>query len=168
MPVGSLDSSERGSGSRNNDGKIRLELLPLKILLPKAPLVMWYDKCLDELGAFQSGDDAALERALDHTRIENTFTLADFTDAAHVFHYGTQKYKPWNWAKGMPWSICIGCAARHITYGLQCGQEYDSESGLSHRGHLQCNLIMLATYLVTYRDGDDRPRVLWGEDHGSH
>jgi hypothetical protein len=31
---------------------------------------------------------------------------------------------------------------------------------------LQCNLIMLVTYKATFIEGDDRPRVLWGENHG--
>ena len=30
-------------------------------------------------------------------------------DAARVFEYGTRKYAPWNWAKGMTWSSVIGC-----------------------------------------------------------
>jgi len=70
--------------------------------------------------------------------------------------YGRRKYAGWNWAKGMAWSIPLECAVRHIL-ALLVGEEIDPESGLSHRGHAQCNIIMLITFLETYPEGDDRP-----------
>lgn len=79
-----------------------------------------------------------------------------WTDCALVFDYGRKKYAEWNWAKGMAWSIPLACAVRHLLAILR-GEENDPESGLPHRGHVACNLVMLAQYEATYHEGDDRP-----------
>jgi hypothetical protein len=80
-------------------------------------------------------------------------------DCAAVFDYGRKKYATWNWAKGMPWSVPMACAVRHCLAILR-GEENDPESGLPHRGHVACNLVMLAQYEHTYLEGDDRPSIL--------
>lgn len=169
MPVGSLEGVERGTGSRNNDGKVPVDLLPLQVLLPEQPGVLWFDHCLDEIARFQNGDDSALARALDHTCTEpETYGLDRYEPAARVFAFGAKKYARWNWCKGMSWSVCLGSAIRHIVYGLQRGETHDPESGLEHRGHIQCNLIMILAYMRNYREGDDRPSTVlgWGDQHG--
>ncbi len=56
----------------------------------------------------------------------------------------------------MPWSAVISSCARHLR-AMMRGEELDSESGLSHRGHVLCNLVMLLSYLTVYKEGDDRP-----------
>lgn len=80
--------------------------------------------------------------------------LQGLEDAARVFEYGAQKYAPWNWAKGMAWSVPIGCMMRHLM-AIQRGEEIDPESGLPHIGHLMCNALMLATFRHTYPEGND-------------
>ncbi len=94
------------------------------------------------------------------------FHLSDFSDAAKVFqHVTVRKDKPyplWNWLRGMPWSVPLGCAFRH-TLALKNGEEFDSGkdgTNLPHSGHLICNLIILLQYAKTYPEGDDRP-VKW-------
>jgi hypothetical protein len=77
-------------------------------------------------------------------------------DEARVWEYGMAKYKAWNWAKGMAWSIPYECALRHLA-AWQAGEELDSESGLPHLAHAMCNLRMLTLYASTYKEGDDRP-----------
>jgi len=77
-------------------------------------------------------------------------------DCARVFEYGMRKYAAWNWARGQAWSIPIGSAMRHLV-AMARGEENDPESGLPHRGHAACNLVMLAWYAQHYQAGDDRP-----------
>jgi hypothetical protein len=58
----------------------------------------------------------------------------------------------------MAWSIPLACAARHLMK-IVLGETTDQESGFPHRGHVMCNLVMLATYADTFPGGDDRPAV---------
>lgn len=77
-------------------------------------------------------------------------------DEARVWEYGAKKYAAWNWAKGMPWSVPLACALRHLS-AWQSGEDLDPESGLPHLAHVMCNLRMLTLYSYTYKEGDDRP-----------
>lgn len=76
---------------------------------------------------------------------------------ARVFGYGAKKYAAWNWAKGMPFSVVIGCLKRHLA-AIERGEDIDPESGLPHIGHLMCNALMLQHYMDSYPEGDDRPK----------
>jgi len=58
--------------------------------------------------------------------------------------------------KGMSWSVVVGCALRHAKKIFE-GELLDDESGLPHRGHFACNLIMLGTFYTTYPEGNDFP-----------
>ena len=80
----------------------------------------------------------------------------DLTGSVNVFEYGARKYAAWNWAKGMPWSVPLGCALRHIDADLS-GELYDYESGETHMAHAISNVVMLDYFLNTYPEGDDRP-----------
>lgn len=82
--------------------------------------------------------------------------LATLEDEARVWMYGKNKYAAWNWAKGMPWSVPLACALRHIA-AWQRGEDIDPESGLPHLAHVMCNIRMLTLYTKTYPEGDDRP-----------
>ena len=82
--------------------------------------------------------------------------LSTLEDEARVWMYGAKKYKSWNWAKGMDWSIPYACAMRHLA-AWQRGEEVDEESGLPHLAHAMCNLRMLTLYSKTYKEGDNRP-----------
>lgn len=76
---------------------------------------------------------------------------------ARVFMGGKVKYKEWNWAKGMPWSDCVDCLARHFIRWWFLREDIDPESGEHHIDHMFCNLFMLRHYVVTFKEGDDRP-----------
>jgi hypothetical protein len=161
MGVGDINSTERGTGARFNDGKAPLELIPLKLLAEYygAPSAnndtgegdaRW---CLLRLAEWQeTGDRDKLIHAM--AEID-----APFAEAAFVLDYGRKKYAEWNWAKGMPWSVCVGCAVRHLVAVIE-GETVDPESHRHHFGHVMCNLIFLLTFVRTYPEGDDRPRVL--------
>jgi hypothetical protein len=155
MSVGDVQSAERGSGARYNNGKPPVDLIPVRLIGEQLarqdnpaslPLI--------HLGEFQVGGGADSLYQV----IEDLGPAWD--ECAAVFDYGRKKYAAWNWAKGMAWSIPIACATRHILFGLARGEVNDPESGLPHRGHVLCNVVMLLTYLETYPEGDDRP-VQW-------
>lgn len=164
--VGDVHSSEPGTGARFNGGKVTFDLLPI------LPLVRWEEKygqgsdraagdlrerafaVLGEIGRWQAGDEAALDRALAAT---GAVTLEDFADCARVFDWGrVVKYKEWNWAKGMSWSVALGCIIRHCN-AIRRGEQNDHETGLPTMAHVQCNLVMLLTWRDTFLSGDDRP-----------
>jgi len=76
---------------------------------------------------------------------------------ARVMMGGMQKYKPLNWAKGMPWSVAFDCTMRHMFKWWWARDELDKESMEHHIDHAICNLLFLKHYLTYYPDGDDRP-----------
>jgi hypothetical protein len=83
--------------------------------------------------------------------------LSTLEDEARVWMYGKEKYAAWNWAKGMPWSVPLACALRHLA-AFQRGEDVDPESGQPHLAHAMCNLRMLTLYSKTFQEGDDRPK----------
>lgn len=151
MPVGDIKSTERGSGARYNDGKLDVGQIPFKVL---GDLI---GSCLlDDLGSFEERDAGTSDYnkllcAFEHLGPDVEIIM----EAIEVFNYGEKKYARGNWMKGMKWSVPMACIARH-ELKIRSGQELDEESGLSHRGHIACNLIMLMYYLDHYPEGDDR------------
>lgn len=155
VTVGDLDSNRKGTGARKSEGKPELDLIPVAHWLE-----LWrgtleaqgnFDlvDVLESLAAWQSGDDDAVRDAL--LRME-----LHWPAAVSVFEYGKVRYAAWNWAKGMPWSVPLGCILRHISR-IVAGETEDKDSGGSHKGCVTCNLHMLVWYLDHYREGDDRP-----------
>lgn len=154
--IGDIHSDAKGTGARYNTGKAPLELIPLSIIAADfqrdiASLSTGAKNAvaaLDALGMFQAREGGLLD-VLE--------ALGDHWDGcAHVFDYGRRKYAEWNWAKGMPWSVPIGCAARHLMAIIR-GEHIDPESGKPHEWHVYCNVVMLMTYQGTFTEGDDRP-----------
>jgi len=93
-------------------------------------------------------------------KVDFTFVpLHLLAGTARVLMKGSQKYAPWNWAKGMQWSICAGCLMRHFFKWWFCGDEYDKETGEHHLSHVIANALFLLHYSHTYQEGDDRPPV---------
>ena len=159
--VGDVNSDAKGSGARYNSGKTAYELLPLQLVLDwLADLGADSDhpahELLHHMGRWQAGEDDALDDAL-ATVIDPRLGLPAFASAVRVFEYGRRKYAAWNWAKGMPWSVPLGCIVRHALAWIG-GEVFDPESGEPHRGHILCNLIMLKLYAEMYPEGDDRPK----------
>lgn len=156
MTVGDVNSTARGSGARFNDGKPPLDLIPLRIVAGawrRAGRAGPALHALELLADWQEGDSE--ERLYAALRVLGN----PFHEAARVLEYGKRKYAAWNWSKGMAWSVCLGCAARHLEQILG-GEELDGESGLLHVGHVGCNLIFLLQFHRTYPEGDDRPTTL--------
>lgn len=162
--IGDVTSTAKGSGARYNTGKPPLELVPLRLLADYYSGLGGFAH-----GARSSQEDAAIlclralgrfqERGTQEDLLDALLVLGNhWDDCAKVFDYGRRKYAEFNWAKGMKWSVPLGCAARHLEK-IILGQEDDDESGYSHAGHVYCNVVMLYTYCMTFQEGDDRPPV---------
>lgn len=75
-----------------------------------------------------------------------------------VMTRGSMKYEPRNWERGMPRSIMVGCARRHLWKWL-CGQRYDEETGCHHLFMAAWNLLALASYDLRAIGDNDIPDV---------
>lgn len=153
--IGDINSSERGSGARFNDGKAPVQYLLWGIAAE------WLTEpdlraAAAALGRFQR------DRNADHlhelVRVLYPHRRGALIASAEVFRFGAEKYAPWNWAKGMPWSVPLACIGRHLI-AEDKGEYLDPESGLPHRAHVVCNVFMLLHYLETYPEGDDLPAL---------
>lgn len=167
--IGDVTSTEKGSGARYNAGKTPFELVPLHLIAASYIDLPGYDspeqtaavEALDALGAFQisrGNYDASFEALY---RVFEKLGFDGWAECAQVFDYGRRKYAEWNWAKGMQWSVVIGCAARHLKAMID-GEQIDIDkpgapgSQLPHRGHVFCNVVMLLIFMDTFEEGDDR------------
>lgn len=157
--IGDVNSDAKGSGARFNAGKPDLSLIPLAMIAENYSTFAGRPNhnpavnALGKLGDFQRTHETRhLFAAISLLGTES------WKDCARVFEYGKKKYAAWNWAKGMPWSVALACGARHLIAILD-GEETDPESGLPHRGHVVCNIVMLLQYTKTYQEGNDLPPV---------
>lgn len=154
MSVGDVNSNERGSGARYNEGKAPLEQIPLTIwrdyFTGSMALPEWALRVVDKLAGIQRGDAGNYSWAA----ILQAIPADVMRDAACVFQYGAGKYKQWNWTKGMAWSIPVGCLLRHLLAHAS-GESTDPESGYSHLGHAGCNILMLYYFSLHYPEGED-------------
>lgn len=72
-----------------------------------------------------------------------------------VLQYGTIKYAPNNWKKGLTYTSTIESLLRH-TYAFLDGQNKDKESNILHVGHILCNAMFLSYMIKNRPDLDDR------------
>lgn len=85
------------------------------------------------------------EQALRYNQGKLEYSMLDLTklqECVKVLMFGKQKYARDNWKKGMNTSSIIDSLMRHLS-AIQNGEVIDPESGLSHLGHLQCNILFL-------------------------
>lgn len=85
------------------------------------------------------------EQALRYNQGKLEYSMLDLTklqEAVKVLMFGKVKYARDNWKKGMNTSSIIDSLMRHLS-AIQNGEVIDPESGLSHLGHLQCNILFL-------------------------
>lgn len=156
--VGDITSDKKGSGARYNNGKPDYSMVLIGDIIPLfseyptiSPHLDTIVSVLVKLGVFQKTHDVTyLYHALE------CLGLSAVEESTHVFTYGANKYKAWNWTKGANWSIPLACAVRHSLAVLN-GEEKDVESGRKHEGHIVCNILMLIHYTQYYKEGNDLP-----------
>lgn len=71
-----------------------------------------------------------------------------------VLEFGAEKYAPFNWMKGLSVSEICESLKRHLDKFME-GELLDSESGLSHIGHIQCNALFLSWMMEHRPDMND-------------
>ena len=74
------------------------------------------------------------------------WSLVDFPSfepMVRVLEFGCVKYDDHNWKKGLPTTEICESLIRHLTAYLD-GEDIDPDSGLSHIGHMQCNVMFLS------------------------
>lgn len=172
IEVGDLDSQEKGTGARMNSGKPVVDMIPLRhwLCLFKAHFTGASADLQDQvpepaeiheyLGKWIAAVQSLSEFQEQRWRSSHLITSLPtdwWLDTVAVFESGAIKYKPWNWLKGMPWSVPLASATRHAKALFVDRKYLDDESGLPHHGHLGCNMVMLATFHDTYPEGNDLP-----------
>ena len=158
VAVGDLDSDAKGSGARKNAGKLSMELAPASWWVTYFNANYSYDSEVGPImyalaGWHERGSGFDMWVDMDFKQVQ---------DMLDVLEMGAEKYRPWNWAKGMKWSVCVGCILRHIHAHLS-GEEFDEESGLRHIAHAHANAMFLNYFYYHYPEGDDRPPSLEDE-----
>jgi len=77
-------------------------------------------------------------------------------ELAKVLKFGSIKYAPRNWEKGMDWSRVYAALQRHL-WAWWGGEHTDPETGFSHLSHALCCLMFLSAYEARGVGNDDRP-----------
>lgn len=72
-----------------------------------------------------------------------------------VLEFGAKKYGAYNWTKGLSIKETCESLKRHLDAFME-GEDIDSDSGLSHIGHIQCNALFLSWMMENRKDLDDR------------
>jgi uncharacterized DUF497 family protein len=72
-----------------------------------------------------------------------------------VLEFGAKKYQPNQWKKGLSITEVCESLKRHLDAFME-SEDNDSESGLSHIGHIQCNAMFLAWLMKNKKEYDDR------------
>lgn len=79
-------------------------------------------------------------------------------EMARVLAHGAQKYGSLNYAKGMAYSRVMNSFRRHLL-AIASGVLRDKESGLSHEGHMACNMMFAYVYTTERIGTDNRPNL---------
>ena len=72
-----------------------------------------------------------------------------------VLEFGAKKYGDYNWTKGLSIRETCESLKRHLDAFME-GEDIDTESKLSHIGHIQANSMFLSFMLSNRPDLDDR------------
>lgn len=159
LGVGDVNGTEKGSGARFNAGKPDLSLIPLNIIAENISTLPAVDAVKDDVDLYGVLREVHEFQFTGHKKYLYSAILAcssAWGECADVFTFGKKKYSAWNWRRGMLWSIPLACIARHALK-LSEGEILDADSGLPHRGHIMCNLVMLIEFCENYKEGNDLP-----------
>jgi len=76
-------------------------------------------------------------------------------EVSRVLAFGASKYDANNWRGGLLYTRILSAIYRHLG-AINRGEDYDKESGLSHVGHLGCNVMFLSWMMNHRKELDDR------------
>ncbi len=77
---------------------------------------------------------------------------------AEIYSLGAKKYSDRNWEKGIPFSVCIGAAKRHLAKFELGEMDNVDDNGYEHVGHAMWWLVALTTFIRRKRlDLNDLP-----------
>lgn len=82
-----------------------------------------------------------MEKSLRYNESKPRWGLVDYKSLVpmiQVLEYGCKKYSPDNWKQGLDLREILESMQRHLA-ALMDGEEVDSESKISHMGHILCN-----------------------------
>lgn len=74
---------------------------------------------------------------------------------AAVATFGSVKYAPNNWRKGIKVGRLLAAALRHL-FAIMRGEDKDSETGLDHAAHAMCCCMFLIWTMKNKPEMDDR------------
>lgn len=98
------------------------------------------------------------ERGTRHNEGKPRWSLVPQTSLipmVRVLEFGADKYSPTNWQKGLSIREICESLKRHLDQFME-GEDLDSDSGLSHIGHIQCNALFLSWMMQHRPELDDR------------
>jgi hypothetical protein len=72
-----------------------------------------------------------------------------------VLMFGAEKYDDHNWKKGLKYTEICESLQRHLNAFIE-GEDNDTESKLTHVGHILCNAMFLSYMFLFKKDMDDR------------
>jgi hypothetical protein len=128
-------------GTKYDGGKPRPDLLDV------AWVAELFDPYVSSIGldVFSRVQDKSPDEWLKGTRaVAWTYPTVEaaLIDVSRVLEYGTRKYAPNNWRKGIERERLQAAALRHWL-AWRSGEVNDPESGLDHRAHCLCELMFL-------------------------
>lgn len=98
------------------------------------------------------------ERGLRYNNGKLKWSLVDYNalePLVEVLEFGSKKYNPHNWKKGLLVTNICDSMLRHI-YSFLNGENLDEESKLSHVGHILANAMFLSYMLKNKPELDNR------------
>ena len=117
-------------------------------------------RAIDEVGKMGSitGGCAAVGLKYDEGKLRYDLLPPDAVKAiVRVLTYGSVKYAPRNWEKGIAYSRLIAASRRHEA-AWEMGEDFDPETGIHHLAHKACcDIMMLAQELRGMTEFDDIP-----------
>lgn len=100
------------------------------------------------------------DKALRYNEGKLQWSLVDFKSLepmVQVLEFGAKKYAPNNWKKGLETQKIMESLLRHA-FAFMSGEDNDPENGISHVGHMQCNLMFLQYMLREKPELDTREK----------
>lgn len=121
-----------------------------------------YKKALNET---QKTTEPSIGKAVKYDDGKDMYQLIPpyaLEQAAKAFTFGYHKYEKeagggTNWKKGMSWSKLMGALERHYQ-AFKSGEDFASDSGIYHLGHLMACAMMLTDYYRSNPQFDDREK----------